>query len=283
LIGANVLIFLLGYVPFGTIEGEAARLGDYLLGYGALRPIGNPFFRPWQYFTYMFLHGGFLHIFLNMLVLWMFGMELAQMWGSKRFLVYYLLCGLGAGIIHSLVTLAIGSAGSTVGASGAIMGVMVAFSMVFPDRIIGIMFIPMRAKYAALVYAGYDLIFGIRGDDGIAHFAHLGGALVGFILLKIGGSLTLDGIFARIPGFKQKSAPRMEAFQPRPQYAPRPKVVDVEYRDVPSERRSGPLNMNFGPDQERIDAILDKISRSGYQNLTEEEKALLVEAGKKMR
>jgi membrane associated rhomboid family serine protease len=288
LIGINVGIFLLGFVPMGVIDGNPVRLDDYMAMYGALWPVGSNLFMPWQYFTYMFLHGGLGHIFFNMLALWMFGMELENLWGSKRFLAYYLIAGLGAGIVHTVVTALMGTAnGPAVGASGAIYGVLIAFGMLFPDRIIYVnFFIPMKAKYLVMIFIAYDLVTGIMGGDGVAHFAHLGGGLFGFLMLQIGGKMTLGGIFDRIPGFKTTSDPRMEAWERPSQQRRQPSnVIDVEFRDIARQQARRPVvqQMNFGADQERIDAILDKISKTGYQNLTEEEKTILLEASRKMK
>ena len=293
LIGINVALFIIEYLllpglnlsdrlirtPYGIFEASAAKY------FFALWPVEMPQFKVWQYLTHLFMHGNFLHIFLNMFGLWMFGTELAQMWGGKRFLTYYLLCGLGAGLTQSLVTYLTGDVVPTVGASGAIFGIMTAFGLTFPDRIIFFFFFPMRAKLAVFVFAAMQLFNGFfGGPTNVAHFAHVGGAVVGYILLKIGGNLTLGGIFDRIPGFRRKSAPGPRIFQAGPRQ-PDPTVVDVRYRDIGGEepRRQAPPVMDFGDDQSRIDAILDKISRSGYQNLTDEEKTILQEASRKMR
>ncbi|MEP7220883.1 MAG: rhomboid family intramembrane serine protease, partial [Bacteroidota bacterium] len=137
-------------------------------------------------------------------------------------------------------------------------------------------------KYAMLVMVGIDLYMGISRGDHVAHFAHLGGALMGFILVKSGGVLTLGGIFDRFPWFTMGSVPRMQTFATPPQQRqPAARVMDVQYRDV-QPRRDAPITMKFS-NQEQIDAILDKISHSGYQNLTEEEKSIIAEAGKKLR
>jgi membrane associated rhomboid family serine protease len=281
LLAINIALFLLPLLGGNTVD-------NWLVQYGALWPIGHPLFRPWQYITYMFLHGGFMHVFFNMLALWMFGIELEQMWGSRRFLAYYFLCGLGAGIIHSLVMMMMGNGAPTVGASGAIFGVTLAFGMAFPNRIVFLgFFLPLPARIATLLFIGLELYAGIAGStDGVAHFAHLGGALIGFILIKIGGVMTLGGIFDRFPWFRQGNAPMMMPFEQQPVRRQRsPQIIDVPYRDVgqraPVDR--GHPRMDFGADQSRIDEILDKISRSGYQNLTDEEKAILNEASKKMR
>ena len=112
----------------------------------------------------MFLHGGFWHLFLNMLALWMFGVELEYTWGSRRFLIYYLLCGLGAGIVNLLVAPLLGQAAPTVGASGAIFGVLIAFGMLFPDRPIYLyLLLPVRAKYFVLGYIALELFYGVTG------------------------------------------------------------------------------------------------------------------------
>lgn len=283
LLGINVLIFVAGLLPAGIQEGFQLAVENYFTAYGALWPLNHPAFAVWQYFTYMFLHGGVMHLFFNMLILWMFGMELEQTWGSRRFLLYYLLCGLGAGIIHSLVTLAMGTGAPTVGASGAIMGVMIAFGMMFPDRIIMVyFFFPMRAKYAVFMFAGLDLVLGItNSSDGIAHFAHLGGALVGFLLLKTSGIYLRGGLFQLAD---RRSRSTANAFHTTERPAPvslRGNIIEANFRGSP--RQNINTNAGYGHDQQGIDAILDKISRQGYQSLTPEEKETLLEASKRMR
>lgn len=287
LLGINVVIFVAGLLPAGVQEGFQLAVEDYLTAYGALWPLGHSAFGAWQYFTYMFLHGGVMHLFFNMLILWMFGMELEQTWGSRRFLLYYLLCGLGAGIIHSLVTLAMGTGAPTVGASGAIMGVMIAFGLMFPDRIIMVyFFFPMRAKYAVFMFAGLDLVLGIsNSSDGVAHFAHLGGALVGFLLLKTSGIHLRGGLFQLADRRSRPAA--ADTFptnteRPVPS-APRGNIIEAHFRQAPQPSTTTSSGMDFGHHQETIDAILDKISRHGYQSLTPEEKETLMEASKNLR
>ncbi len=283
LIVANVAIFIVEALILPGLAGGTIGPNRFPIThvYLALWPIDTEYFGVWQYFTYMFEHGGFSHLFLNMLVLWMFGIELEQTWGSKKFLMFYLACGLGAGIIHSLVTLFMGPGAPTVGASGAIMGVSVAFAMMFPNRMVyAFFFFPLPARLAMMLFIGIDLVRGVLGGSDIAHFAHLGGALIGFLLLKTGGLYLMGGPFKRM---KQQEQPGMEAFRtaPRPQepvYS-RGNVIDVNFREAP--RHAAP-RMNFGDDQARIDAILDKISRQGYQSLTDEEKAVLMNASRRM-
>jgi membrane associated rhomboid family serine protease len=157
----------------------------------ALYPIGSEF-RPYQLVTYMFAHASydgvgnihFFHILFNMYALWMFGSALEQYWGAKKFLIFYFACGLAAGVTHLVL-----SNNPVVGASGAVMGLLAAFAYLFPNTeffIIPIPF-PIKAKYMAAIYAAIDLFGGFqpgKGDD-IAHFAHLGGLAMGFILVII--------------------------------------------------------------------------------------------------
>jgi membrane associated rhomboid family serine protease len=266
-----VFDFLLG--PF-TLRGVPifGILADYL----ALWPLG-PNFYPWQLLTYMFMHGGFWHLFFNMLWLWMFGMELEHVWGSRKFLWFYLTCGLGAGISNLAVTTALGQAAPTVGASGAIMGVLIAFGMLFPDRPIYLYFLlPIRAKYFVAMVIGFDLFYGVTGSgDGVAHFAHLGGALVGFLFLLAERDL--------IPVRRWVSVFRPRRHDPDDGTRWRSAdtgPTDAKFYDITTGKRT-----DKDPDevsQETIDAILDKISKGGYQSLTEDEKRILNEASKKI-
>lgn len=162
-------------------------VAQVLFEYGALWPIGSGLFQPWQLVTYMFLHGGFGHIFFNLFALWMFGQSIENYWGTKRFTVFYFLTGIGAAILHMFIG---GGGAPTIGASGAVYGILLAFGMMFPNREIMLLFppIPMKAKYFVALFGVIELISGIsRADSGVAHFAHLGGMLVGFILIKYWG------------------------------------------------------------------------------------------------
>lgn len=149
---------------------------------------GLPTFRLWQPLTYMFMHAGFMHLFFNMFALWMFGRIIEQLWGPQRFLIYYLVCGVGAGAVQELCQLAgwINPYAMTVGASGAVYGVLLAFGMCLPNERIFIIPIPfpIKAKYFVLFYALIELFEGMAASDGVAHFAHLGGMLFGFLLIR---------------------------------------------------------------------------------------------------
>ncbi len=139
----------------------------------------------WQFFTYMFFHGGFGHILFNMFALWMFGPELEYNWGTRDFLKYYFACGVGGGILVWLTSM-IGFSNplaSTIGASGAIFGILVAYGMMWPNRLIYIMgVLPMKALHFVIVFGAIDLLQGLSGSGGnIAVFAHVGGGVTGFI------------------------------------------------------------------------------------------------------
>ena len=164
-----------------------------ITGRGALWPINDYRFEPYQIFTAMFLHSPhfemIFHILFNMFALFMFGRVLENVWGGKRFLFFYLACGIGASAAHLLMQYLMGTFSYAVGASGAVMGILVAFAYLFPNTelmLIPIPF-PIKAKWLVLGYILLDLFggFGQIQNDKTAHFAHLGGALVGFIIVFI--------------------------------------------------------------------------------------------------
>jgi membrane associated rhomboid family serine protease len=159
-----------------------------LTGYIALYSYQSELFRPYQLVTHMFAHGGFMHILFNLYALWMFGSVLERVWGPKKFLIFYLVCGLAAGLAQMFTMDLMGSA---VGASGAIMGLLAAFAYLFPNvqfYILPFPF-PIKAKFMVAIYAAIDLFGGLHpgASDNIAHFAHLGGLVMGFILVIIWG------------------------------------------------------------------------------------------------
>ncbi len=252
IIVANVIVFLFQMSPFG----------DILTTFGALWPIGSHpaegfAFHLWQPVTYMFLHGGLGHIIVNMLALWMFGAEIENYWGTKDFVTYYFTCGIGAAFINLAATA--GLPNPTIGASGAIFGVLLAFGMMFPDRYIYVyFFLPVKTKYFVAGYALFEFFSGLgnrsmgSGSD-VAHFAHLGGMLIGYIYIMIRRN---DGSISRM--FRKFSLPK---------------------------KQQGPVLWQGGKDDDlsesEIDRILDKISSRGYDSLTAEEKRKLLKAGKR--
>jgi len=144
-------------------------------------------FMPWQLLTYGFLHGNLTHIAFNMFGLWMFGRELEVLMGSQRFLIYFLVCVIGAGVVQLVVAAVQGGLYPTVGASGGVFGILLAYGMTFPNRIVVPLFppIPMRARTFVIVYGLLELYLGVSGGaPGVANFAHLGGMLFGFLLLR---------------------------------------------------------------------------------------------------
>ncbi len=185
----NVLIFM---------AQELLPVGKAITHYGALYYWGSPNFGVWQYLTHMFLHGSVAHIFFNMFSLWMFGRVLEYDLGSRRFLIFYLLSGIGAGILYNCVNwlqfqyivapqaawvmMNIG----TVGASGAIYGILLGFGMLHPNSVIMLIFppIPLKAKYFVIIFMALELLLGFRGGDGVAHFAHVTGMISAFLLLR---------------------------------------------------------------------------------------------------
>ena len=161
-------------------------LGKWIFGFGSLFWVGNPLFHTYQFVTYMFLHANFEHVFFNMFALWMFGRTLEYELGSRRFLIYYMICGVGAALIQYLTALALGELPLLlVGASGAVMGLLLAFGVLHPNAVIMLLFppIPMKAKWFVIIYGVIELLLGWRGVGNVAHFAHVGGMLWGFLLL----------------------------------------------------------------------------------------------------
>jgi membrane associated rhomboid family serine protease len=254
LVIVNCVIFLLGFIP-------AFRLIN-IFGLVPAMVINRLYL--WQLSTYMFLHGGFFHLLLNMFILWMIGSEIEGMWGSREFLKYYFITGIGAGVITVLTSW--NSTIPTIGASGAIFGILVAFAMLFPNRLIYLnFFIPVKAKHLILVYVFINIagfIGSVSGfsDSGIAHFAHLGGMLVGYVYIR--GNRFFSSIFDRIKGKVQSGKIKIRLVED-----------DDQSEDSSSDDRV----------DETIDGILDKISRYGIDSLTEDEKDILNRASKKSR
>ena len=186
----NILIFLATWVAEMRGLGHLVDpLCLYPLKIGYLHPFTYTMgFHFWQPFTYMFLHAGWDHLFFNMFALWMFGYILENYWGTRRFLIFYILCGIGAAFTHMAMSILLNMPPvPTVGASGAIYGILLAFGMMFPNERIYLYFLlPIKAKWFVIIYALIELFEGVfRSGDGVAHFAHLGGMLVGLILILL--------------------------------------------------------------------------------------------------
>ena len=156
--------------------------------------VGETLFHPWQLVTYAFLHGNLLHLALNMYALWLFGGHLERRWGTHYFATYFLACVIGAGLVHLAVAeIALSQGGANypvIGASGGVFGLLLAFGMRYPDVRLLLLFppIPIKAKWFVLAYGLIELFAGVTGtENGVAHFAHLGGMLTGYLLLRGGG------------------------------------------------------------------------------------------------
>ena len=187
LIIINVIVFL--------GQGAFPQMEFYLMGHYPL----SPEFMPWQMVTHMFMHGGFTHLLFNMFALFVFGSALEKVWGPKRFLIYYLLCGIGAFFFYEFtlgidIYQQIGSfnpnrdLGWVLGASGSVFGLLLGFGMLFPNTQLMLLFppIPIKAKYFVIGYGAIELMMAFNNSpgDNVAHFAHLGGMIFGIILLK---------------------------------------------------------------------------------------------------
>lgn len=181
------LLIINGLVYVALITPSVIR--DFLFYFGALWPIGSGYFYPWQLVTYMFLHStnSLWHIIFNMFALWMFAPSIESLWGTKRFVIFYFITGIGAGILQLLLG---GGGGPVIGASGAVYGILLAFGMMFPNRQILLLIppIPIKAKYFVMIFGGLALFSGVFSlQSGIAHFAHLGGMVFGFLLIRYWG------------------------------------------------------------------------------------------------
>jgi len=207
-------------------------------------------FHLWQVVTYMFLHGGIFHIFFNMYALYLFGSELEAVWGEREFYKYYFICGIGAGLLTAISSPR--SFVPTIGASGAIFGILVAYGMLFPNRTIYLnLLFPIQAKYLVILYGIIELIASFNHtSDGIAHFAHLGGMGIGFLYLKM--DWKLGSFFERL----KMKRPRISIHPPGESSDQREEI------------------------QEEVDRILHKISSEGMESLTEEEQKTLDEASR---
>lgn len=287
----NVLMFLATV----TLERFNIDLTDIL----GLHFFKASDFRIYQFVTYMFMHANFTHLFFNMFALWMFGNTLENIWGSQRFLLFYMVCGLGAGLCQEVVqyiqytntlaeyaTVNMGgriipmstylNAMNTVGASGAVYGLLLAFGMMFPDsRIYLYFFLPIKAKWFVIGYAVIELLTGLTGADNVAHFAHLGGMLFGLILILYWRKNGLNGPDFNLNKWKGWFWRMKEKMNDR-------RKGYTRYEEVKEEvpRNDGEYNRRRSERQRDVDALLDKVSKSGYGSLTDEEKEFLFKNSK---
>ena len=292
----NVLVYLLASV----VELGGKSLTDW----GALHFFMASDFHVYQFITYQFLHGGFTHLFFNMFALWMFGCVIENVWGSKKFIFYYIFCGIGAGLCQEMVQYIsfaadgltsldpaqvlnvngqrlmtvdqIMNLSSTIGASGAVYGILLAFGMTFPNERIFIfpLPIPIKAKWFVAIYAIIEFVSAMSSvGDGVAHMAHIGGMLFGFLLIlywrkRPNSYFNVDAtrqFFDKWSRTSRTSHTGETSYTSSNTTYSRP-GDDMEYNARKKAR------------QEEIDKILDKIRISGYDSLSKEEKRRLFEA-----
>ena len=296
-----LIINVLMYLAAITLTRFHIDLTEYL----GLHFFKASHFQPYQLITYMFMHANFGHLFFNMFALWMFGNTLENIWGSKRFLLFYMVCGIGAGLCQELVqyiqystslanyaTVNMGghivtmdaylNMMNTVGASGAIYGLLLAFGMMFPNSPIYIYFLfPIKAKWFVLLYGGIELLYGVMGtSDGVAHFAHLGGMLFGILLILLWRRNNRKGndeqVFYKVSRSDHKQDWKWP-FSKKEQQSSKYYVSRESGRPLTDEE----FNTNRQTEKKRVDEILDKISQKGYEALSAEEKEFLFHYSKK--
>lgn len=292
----NVVVFLATYL----FRNMGIDLNNVL----GLHFFLAPDFHIYQLFTYMFAHGGFSHIFFNMFALWMFGCIVERTWGAKKFLTYYIVCGVGAGLFQELAqfaqfyfiaseqlphftlaqTMKVANAyaaflnpWTTVGASGAVYGILLAFGMLYPEERIFIfpLPVPIKAKWFVMGYAAIELFMAYSSTgDGVAHLAHLGGMVFGFFLIRY-WRCHPDIRYSRRSG--QQFFDSMRASWER--RTGRKDSGGVFTNSANTRHESDwDYNARRKAEQERMDEILDKIRRNGYESLTREEKQQLFDA-----
>ena len=303
----NILVFIATYV----VRGMNIDLNDIL----GLHFFLASDFRIWQFFTYMFMHGGFTHILMNMFMLWMFGMVVENVWGPRKFLFYYIVCGVGAGLCQELAQYAtylveglanfdsvrVGTTVlpmdvylnmmNTVGASGAIYGVLLAFGMLFPEERMFIIPIPIpiKAKWIVMGSIVVELFSAIgTSNDGVAHLAHLGGMLFGFILIRYWKKHPYSGygdfgmnrghqFFDRMKNTWEQRGGRDTGNATNGNSG---SWSNTSQSNNANNRSDWDYNAQKKQQQEEVDRILDKIRKSGYDSLTKDEKQKLFDSSK---
>lgn len=261
---ANAAIFVLQTLLSGF--GGAALVRWGIETFGFIPDWGISIMQPWRLFTYMFLHGSLLHVAFNMLWLWWMGRPVEDRLGSRNFLVIYFGSGIGGALLNMLVSPVFG-AGLTIGASGAVFGMMVAFAMLYPRIPIMLLFFPpIEARFLVAGLIAIDLLF-ISSADNVARVVHLGGALWGYILLKLYFKGYNYDLWIEMIRQKFRRSPVEKKVRRMNTQSTMRVVTDAE---IVEEH-----------DQRDLDRILDKISKSGYEGLTAEEKRLLFELSRK--
>ena len=277
---ANAAVFiiaLLGKNYYLNLSGVGyGSLREYILYFGAFFPTSP--LEVWRYVSYMFIHFDFMHFFFNMLMLWMFGSEVAEWMGTRHFLSMYFFCGIFAALFSFFMCLLGLTNNPIIGASGALMGVFVAYYKFFPERMLLMFFvIPMKIKHAIWVMIALDILFANSGDA-IAHFAHLGGVVAGFLYMavyqngpKVIYNSPLSGFF------------RLFSSHPEKYNRTRSSSSRSYENDSVEEPEVLEGEVFYVNEQKRMDEILKKVERDGIQSLSESEREFLLKAGDKLR
>ena len=274
----NAAIFIIAFLGRGIEVDLGAGYGsvtDYMNYYGAFMP--RVPLELWRYVTYMFIHFDFMHFFFNMLMLWMFGSEVAEWMGTRHFVAMYFFCGIFAALFSFFMCLLGLTNNPIIGASGALMGVFVAYYKFFPERMLLMFFIiPMKIKHAMWVMIALDILFANSGDM-IAHFAHLGGVVAGFIYMAIyqnGPKVLYHSPLSAIFRLFSRNPEKYSSGQSRSRSYQRDSVEEPEVLEG---------EVFYVNEQKRMDDILKKVEREGIQSLNESERELLLRAGDKLR
>lgn len=278
-VGGNLLGLHLNLPGLGD-----GNVRDYIAYLGAFWPFAP--LQAWRFVTYMFVHIDFWHFVFNMLMLWMFGSEVADMMGGRHFTVMYMFCGIFAAVFSLAMYLMGLTSAPIIGASGALMGIFVAYYKFFPNRtLLMFFFFPMRIKYAMWFMVGIDVLMA-HSSDGIAHFAHLGGVVGGFLYMWIyehGFGRTLDGIADKVgEGFRRARRPKFRVHKGGRQDEG---SVGADSSERSGSRADEPLEgeVFYMDEQKRMDEILKKVNRDGINSLTDSERQFLLRAGEKLR
>lgn len=260
------------------------QVGPITENFGFIPSLAIRGFEVWRFVTYMFLHGGLTHLLFNMIGLWMFGSQIEARWGRGPFLLYYVVCGLGGALTYGLFNLfGMESFVPMVGASGAIYGILLAYGLMFPESVILLaMIVPIKAKYAVILFGLIELLSTMSGTSGgVAHLAHLGGMATGFLFLRLTIPSLRAGTALRSPWGRWGGRKRPKVVRPDAGVwkggASRPAG------DQPRGGNGGSRPADDPPsaDKAEVDAVLDKISREGLQSLTAREQEILRRAGRR--
>ena len=272
---ANAAVFVIAFLGRGLEVNLGAGYGsltDYISYFGAFMP--RVPLELWRYVTYMFIHVDFMHFFFNMLMLWMFGSEVAEWMGTRHFVSMYFFCGIFAALFSFFMCLLGLTNNPIIGASGALMGIFVAYYKFFPERMLLMFFIiPMKIKHAMWVMIALDIFFANSGDM-IAHFAHLGGVVAGFLYMALYQNSSNNSLLSGLSRLFSRNA---EKFSGRSSGGRSYEKENTEEPDVLEGE------VFYVDEQKRMDDILRKVEREGIQSLTESEREFLLRAGDKLR